>query len=232
MQEGYNVLSYDRRGSGKSEGVRGDVPHSDAFFWDMKAALDFIKSQSALSTHVMAFSYSWKLPPLYIKKFESSRIESVIFVAPASDIQDSIKPTLWQKIKVLLNIGGPYYSSPVTDRHLTQDPQSLEWIKDTKKSLMQALFTRRFLLASNQLDEKASHEIPSLQKPTLVLIPKEDRVIDAVKTRKRFLEGPYGVARKVVEIDGTHIVDSTDAQDQLLANVLTWTQGTRRVSYL
>lgn len=232
MKEGYNVLTYDRRGSGKSEGPRGDIPSSEAFFWDMKAALDFLGSTSALSTHVIAFSYSWKLPPLYIRKFESSKIESLIFVAPASDVQDSIKPTFWDKLKIFLNIDGPYFESPVKDTHLTQDPKTLNWIKDTEKSRLQQSFTRRFLLASNELDQKASHAIPEVRKPMLVFLPREDRVIDASKTRKRFLEGPYGVARKIVEIDGNHIVDSNDAQDQLVSNVLKWTQGNRAPSYM
>lgn len=224
---GHNVLVYDRRGSGRSGGTRGDVPEKDAFFWDMKAATDYIWSRTAQSIHVMAFSYSWKLAPLYIKKLEneSHKVESLIFVAPASDIHSSLKPKLKDMLKILFNWKGPYFESPVKDADLTQETETLQWIRQNTESRPQQKFTRRFLLASKSLDEEAYTVLPEIKKPMLVIVPKDDRVIDREKVKSRFSQGPVGYLRKIIDVDGGHLMDSPQAQKQLLEKVLSWVRA-------
>ncbi|MEZ4815398.1 MAG: alpha/beta hydrolase [Bdellovibrionota bacterium] len=221
---GYNVLVYDRRGSGLSGGVRGDVPSKEAFFWDLRAAADFVFNQSSQPLHVMAFSYSWKLSPIFIKKLqgESRKIESLIFVAPASDVRENLKPRVKDVLKILFNWKGPYFESPVKDSHLTQEAQTLEFIQNSTESRAQRLFTRRFLLASKTLDSKAAAILPDIKKPMLVIIPKDDQVIDAEKVKKRFEKAPVGFPRKIINVDGGHLLDSPAAQTQLLEKIMQW----------
>ncbi len=221
---GFNVLVYDRRGSGLSAGIRGDVASKEDFFWDMKAAANFIWTQSAQPLHVMAFSYSWKLAPLFIKrlKAESRKIESLIFVAPASDISQKIKPKLKDMLKILFNWKGPYFESPVKDVDLTQEEETLRWIRQGGESRPQQKFTRRFLLTSKALDQDAYSVLPQIKKPMLVIVPKDDRVIDREKVKARFSQAPQGYPRKILDVDGGHLMDSPEAQNQLMEKVLQW----------
>lgn len=221
---GYNVLVYDRRGSGESAGMRGDMPHKDAFFWDMKAATDLIWEQSTKPLHVIAFSYSWKLAPLFIKKIqsESRKVESLIFVAPASDMSKAVQPKVKDLLKVFFNWKGPYFESPVKDTQLTREIETLKFIRDSEQSRAQLKFTRRFLLTSKSLDNEASQVLPKIRKPMLIIVPKDDRVIDQVKVKKRFSQGPVGFARKIIDVDGGHLMDSPKALSQLVDNVLRW----------
>lgn len=221
---GYNVLVYDRRGSGQSSGVRGDAPGKDAFLTDMKAAADFVWSHSAQPLHIISFSYSWKLSPLFIKKLEgeSRKVGSLIFVAPASDVSPNIKPKFSDLMKIVFNWKGPYFESPVKENHLTQESETLNFIRDAEKSKVQLKFTRRFLLTSKKMDNEAARVLPELKKPMLVLLPKTDRVIDHAKVRDRFSKGPQGFPRKIIDIDGGHLVDSPLSQKQLVEQVLQW----------
>ena len=223
-EQGYNVLIYDRRGSGQSAGIRGDVPGKDAFFWDMKAATDYIWSQSLQPLHIMAFSYSWKLPPIFIKKLEkeSKKVASLIFVAPASDLKTDLQPKLSDKLKVFLNWKGPYFDSPVKDTDLTQEKETLKWIRHQSESRPQLRFTRRFLMTSNSLDQEASSLLSEIEKPMLVLVPKDDKVIDQEKVRERFSQGPLGITRQVLDVDGGHLMDNPEAQAELINRVLKW----------
>lgn len=221
---GYNVLVYDRRGSGLSAGIRGDVPTKEAFFWDMKAAAEFIWAQSAQPLHIMAFSYSWKLSPLFIKRLqgESRKIDSLIFVAPASDMSRAVKPKVKDLIKILFNWKGPYFESPVKDTQLTREAETLDFIRNSEESHAQMKFTRRFLLTSKNLDNEAAAILPEIRKPMLVIVPKDDRVIDREKVKARFSAGPAGFPRKIIDVEGGHLMDSPTAQSQLLEKVLQW----------
>ncbi len=230
---GYNVLIYDRRGSGLSAGIRGDVPTKEAFFWDMEAAAEFVWAQSAQPLHVMAFSYSWKLAPLFIKKLKSRshNIDSLIFVAPASDILPQIRPRLRDKLKILFNWKGPYFESPVRDTDLTQEKETLDWInKRSAESRPLKRFTRRFLLASSSLDQEASVVLPTIKKPMLIIVPKGDTVIDREKVMKRFSKGPAGFTRKVIEVEGGHLMDNDNARSQLIEKVLEWVRPVRKMT--
>lgn len=217
-------MVYDRRGSGKSGGARGDISTKEAFFWDMKAATDFMSTYSVQPMHIMAFSYSWKLAPLFIKKMqrESRKVESLIFVAPASDMNASLKPKLSDLLKIVFNWKGPYFESPVKDVDLTQETETLQWIRQASESRPQQKFTRRFLLASKALDEEAYSILPEIKKPMLVIVPKNDRVIDREKVKSRFSQGPAGYARQVIDVDGGHLMDSPQAQSQLFEKVVEW----------
>lgn len=223
-KSGYNVLVYDRRGSGLSAGIRGDVSSKDAFFWDMKAAADFIWAKSAQPLHVMAFSYSWKFSPLFIKKLqgESHKIESLIFVAPASDMSKAVRPKVRDMLKILFNWKGPYFESPVRDTHLTKESDTLKFIRNSDESHAQMKFTRRFLMTSKNLDSEAAAVLPEIKKPMLVIVPKDDRVIDRQKVKERFAVGPVGFPRKIIDVEGGHLMDSPQAQLQLVEKVLQW----------
>lgn len=230
-KSGYNVLVYDRRGSGQSAGMRGDVPNKESFFWDMKAAAEFVWTQSAQPLHVMAFSYSWKLAPLFIKKIqgESRKIESLIFVAPASDVSEAVRPKVKDLLKILFNWKGPYFESPVKDTHLTRENETLDFIRNSEQSRAQLKFTRRFLLTSKTLDAEAAAALPKIRKPMLVIVPKDDRVIDREKVRSRFSQGPAGFQRKIIDVDGGHLMDSPSAQSQLIEKVLQWVSKSNRI---
>ena len=226
-KHGYSVLIYDRRGSGKSAGTRGDIPQKDAFLWDLKAAANFIWSQNSQPTHLVSFSYSWKLAPLFLQELKTGtqRIESLIFVAPASDLRKQVKPKLRDQLKVLLNWKGPYFETNVRDFHLTQDQETLEWIRHSQESRPVNKFTRRFLLASQEMDKAAAEIIPEIRKPMLIVLPQEDNVIDLAKVRERFAKAPIGSRRMITEIAGGHIVDSRRAQKQMIDQVLKWVQS-------
>lgn len=223
-ESGFNVLVYDRRGSGQSAGKKGDVPGKEAFFWDLKSAVDFMWNHSSQPIHIMSFSYAWKLAPVFLKKLKtaSSRIESLVFVAPASDLRDDVKPPLKERLKVLFNWKGPYFESPVRDTDLTQNEDTLQWIRHSKDSKPLQKFTRRFLLTSVALDKDARQIMPQIKKPILVILPKDDKVIDGEKVKERFSKAPTGSKRKIVEIVGGHIVDTEDAQRDLATKVLDW----------
>jgi len=231
-QRCFNVLIVDRRGTGQSEGAKGDLLDKNDLVEDLKPAIHALNAISQKPLILMAISYGWKLPILFAKQNPEIPVDSIVLLAPtpSDDLKDEFKPSLMKKLSIKFSSADATFPGFIPTEALSDDPALRAWIDDTANSLTQKTYTQRFLLKSKELDDEAIATYPILKKDVLVVLPTQDKILDHAAIFKRFLLTPSDdTKRAIIKVDSGHVLDSPAALEQLSQALENWI--TKRSDY-
>jgi alpha-beta hydrolase superfamily lysophospholipase len=137
-EHGISSLSFDRRGTGQSEGARGHVANYQQYLLDIEAArtelirqshiVEFKEKISILSSSLgtlLSCHYSLKHP---------DHVEHLIFINPGLFPSKNITYSLWNKIKIITGPKEKQFNAPLQDSYFTEDPKWIEWLKEDELS--------------------------------------------------------------------------------------------------
>ena len=222
--DGHIVLAFDRRGSGRSEGPRGDSPSSEAFFEDLAAARSYLAAELAecgaagAPLHVLANCFGTRIVLPYLAEHPAA-FASVILTAPATHMSRAADYRLTTKLHILAAPGAETFATPLEDGLFVSRGPFLDWIRSDCHALREV--TARFLRATQLLTRKMHRAARELEVPMLVILGSRDAMVINDKIKEEFVaryKGPI----EVIELGAEHYVDFTDQQPTLAGAVSRW----------
>ena len=220
----FTVLAYDRRGSGRSDGPRGDSPSSEAFLEDFAAARSYLAAELAdcgsagAPLHVLANCFGTRIVLPYLAKHPGT-FTSVILTAPATHMSRAADFRLATKLHILTAPGSETFATPLEDRLFVSSGPFLDWIRDDRHALREV--TARFLRETQMLTRRMHQAARELELPMLVILGSRDAMVINDKIKDEFV-ARYRGPIEVLELDAEHYVDFTDQQPALAAAVSRW----------
>ncbi len=223
---GVTVLAYDRRGSGRSDGVRGDTPSAQAMLEDLAAARSALAR--ALATqgagnaplHALANCFGTRLLLPFAAR-DPRAFVSLALTAPATRMSRAADYGAGEKLKIVLSPGDRRFATPVEDELFVDAGPALEWIRADPLALREV--TARFLRATARLTREMKRAARTLEIPALVVLGSRDAMVDNARIRADFVARYRGPV-EVLELDAEHYVDFTPRQRDLAAALATWIQ--------
>jgi alpha-beta hydrolase superfamily lysophospholipase len=179
QSRGYDVFSLDRRGSGvnrENRGyVSGHIDHYQTLFDDIH---DFIAPLRERYRYVFLTGLSWggKLATAYALEYPDD-VDGLVLITPG--IKALVDVNLPTKLKIVLFAQlspQSVVASPITPEMFTTTPRYLDYIESDPSRLTHA--TARFYWQSSRLDSYLANNITALDKPTLLFLAGQDRIID------------------------------------------------------
>jgi alpha-beta hydrolase superfamily lysophospholipase len=172
---GIAVLALDRRGSGQSEGARGDVAAPSVWIEDYLAAMEQVRSR-----HL-------DLPLLLFGQSMGGLLAGAIACDPRAchDALVLSAPALGQRFTPPAAPHGARIAVPLQDRWYTGEPRFLEFM--AKDPWMVREISDRLLVARAALDDLLERGKEALAKrPAALIVPRKDQTMDAAAARATF----------------------------------------------
>ncbi len=154
---GYDVIRYDHRGYGRSEGERAYVSSFQLYIEDLKEILNKYQDER-LPSILMGVSMGCLLIANYLIDNPDHNISAAIWVAPALKLDDSISPLL-RKVSGLLSAVAPKLKTiPLDSSKLSRNPEVERIYKADPLVYLKGAKTRtghEMLKAMNYVQENA-----------------------------------------------------------------------------
>jgi len=217
-------LAYDRRGSGRSDGLTGHAASARDFLTDLDAAAAALRSEldaragPGAPMHVLANCFGTRIVLPYVAAHPGS-FRSLILTAPATRMSRRASHGFAQKLSILLAGPRTRFPTPLRDEYFVSAGPWLDWIRHDARSLRQT--TASFLRSANRLTFWARAAIPRLRTPLLVILGSRDVLVDNAAIRRRFV-ARYAGPKALVEYDADHYLDFTSAQPAFRQRLETW----------
>jgi len=222
-RDGYRILFLDRRGSGLNQVTRGDSPSFRTLIDDLKEFL--VEQRKGLKEKERLFlgAISWGGKIAFgLDIRHPGLFDGLILVAPG--FCPKIQPTFLERLRIAfgwLFVPRKLFNIPLNDPDLfTTNPDAQLFLKNDPLALRQA--TARFLLDSVRLDFYLRIFRKKIEKPVLLLIAGQDRIIDNSKTCN-FVKG--FVAGTLVIKDypkAHHTLEFEPEPQEYLADIKQW----------
>jgi alpha-beta hydrolase superfamily lysophospholipase len=176
---GYDVWLPDRRGSGQSDGPRGDAPSFRRLLGDV----DMMVSSVSEPRFLAGISWGGKLALAFAAR-HPGRLAGVTLIAPGLCERVGYKPRERLRIAVARLIKpSRRFPLPLNDPELfTSNPERQRFIRADPLALREA--TARLLIESRRLDVYLRFRARRLPVPTLLVLAERDRIIDNARTRR------------------------------------------------
>ena len=221
---GYDVFNLDRRGSGVNRENRGYASgHIDHYQVLLDDIHDFITPLRDRYRHVFLAGLSWggKLATAYELEYPGD-VDGLVLITPG--IKALVDVSLPTKLKIVLFAQFSPQSliaSPIAPEMFTTTPRYLDYIKSDPSRLTHA--TARFYWQSSRLDSYLSGNIAALDKPTLLFLAGQDRIIDNDGVLGMLNRGNTNKLTVINYPDQTHSVQFDDP-DKLVQDMNHWLQ--------
>jgi len=172
---GATVFALDRRGSGLSEGTRGDSPGHLRFMDDVVRFAESVKA-SYSRLHCAALSWGGKLA-VATNMLNPGVFETITLIAPG--IFPRVMPPITERLAIAFDAlfrPGTLHSIPIEDEMFTSIAQHLDYIKNDPLRLREV--TARFYLESTKLDRYLKKKGYQWSAPTQLLLAEHDDIVD------------------------------------------------------
>jgi len=181
-EHGLDVLLIDRRGSGRNEQNRGDVPNAGCWLRDVRTAARFLLDRiGGCKIHVVGVSWGGKLAAAFYR-FCPDLVASLTLIAPGLFPQVDI--SFANKLAVAATAmlaPTTRFAIPLNEPQLfTENPARQQFIRDDPLRLMKV--TSRFLVNSRRLDWFVRNLADRPIAPTMLFLAGKDRIIDNTRT--------------------------------------------------
>lgn len=185
---GCSVYALDRRGSGRSEGARGDVRHHGVWCDDYLGAMRTVRDRHPGIPLLLVGQSFGGTVAAGVASDPRACHDALLVCAPALRPKDVAG--LWDGIP-----DDEPVPLPLRDDWYTSDPNYLGFIEQDE--LMVRAITPRFAAARHAL---AAHyfslNAPLAARPSAMVLPRHDRIIDLAQAREAYdeLTGHTGIA--------------------------------------
>ncbi len=173
LENSFNVLRFDLRGHGRSEGRRGDIKTFEDYLCDLDIALKEIEGKRF---HLIGHSMGGLIVLKYALK-NPERLKSVVASAPLLGLSFSPNPLKLFLGKLLYRIA-PFVamSNEIDPKALSHDEDVVqEYIRDP---LVHRKITVRWFFETMKAMEEVNRSAQNLKVPVLLLHGSEDRLTD------------------------------------------------------
>lgn len=204
---GCAVYALDRRGSGASEGARGDVASFAVWIEDYLAAMTIARARHPGVPMLLDGQSFGGAIAVGIACDPRACHDAVLLVTPLLVARPGFD--LWKDVADDVPV-----RLPAPDEWFTRDPRYLAFIGEDP--LMVRAITRRFQQARVRLAEHyLALASPLASRPAALVLPRADPMVDPAVARETFLRltGDRGL---VIELPGTdHYLDFTPSRELL-----------------
>ena len=217
---GITTLAFDRRGSGMSGGMRGNVNSSNDFLVDMEAARDALRRYGGteLPMHLFANCFGTRVAIPFIRQHPND-FRSLILTSPATHMAARTEYAPWQKIAIFLGAPTDKFPSPLHDEEFVSSGPWLDWIKHDSLSLR--VVTKGFLRESLRLHGQMMRDRFYIHTPLFVMLGSQDQMVRNDAIREKFFK-PYTGEKRLIELNAEHALDFGPASAQFREELVNW----------
>lgn len=232
---GVTVFSYDRRGSGTSEGPRGYAESPEQLLQDLAAAHAYLREvvSSETPVHMLANCFGARLTiPYVMHGGTAASIKSVILTAPGTHMADRADLTVLEKLRVIAPNLIPTeearrrhamkeFRVPLQDDYFISSGPYLEWIRDDSKSHSLRKATRGLYTSARSLTKEMKRGLRELKLPCFVILGSRDVVVENDKIEE-FFKGNYPGPLRLKTYGCEHMIEFGPAFDEYAGDVANW----------
>src|SRR5215211_615326 len=220
-RQGVEVYGPDRRGSGRSGGVRGHLDRYEQALDDVEQVVRLVAAEHpGTPLFLAASSWAAKLAVVYAAQRPAS-LSGLLLLGPGLTADVKLSPA--RQLQVLVgHLVAPmaYLPIPLTPELYTTNPPYLAFIRADPLRRLEA--TAQFFWETARLDRRRRRASAGLALPLLLLQGEADKMIDVPKTRRWFAR--LGVQDKTYRAypGAGHTLDFEPDRAQYLADLLGW----------
>jgi acylglycerol lipase len=218
---GVAVYGPDRRGSGRSSGLRGHLTRYERALDDVEQVVRLVSSEHR-TTPVFLAASSWaaKLAVVYAAR-RPAPLSGLLLVGPG--LLPTVNLAPGRQVRVVIgHLVTPTARLPIplTPELYTANPPYLDFIRADPLRLLEA--TTQFFWETARLDRRRRRDSAQLELPLLLLQGEDDKMMDVPKTRRWFAR--LGVQDKTYRAYASvgHTLDFEADRRQYLADMLAW----------
>jgi alpha-beta hydrolase superfamily lysophospholipase len=217
---GVAVYAPDRRGSGSSPGVCGDVRRFSDWFEDVGAVVDLVTERHPRTPlHLVGHCFGANIGLGYALD-HPERLRSLVMLTPGLHVLPDY--TAAEKVRIALcavAAPGRRFRVPQSDVMFSRDPAVLEWIH--ADTLGSRTLTARCLAQTARMVGRLRRHVGDLRVPLLVVEAAGDRIADNARNRAlldRSLRGRWDR----ITFDAEHLLVAEPCRDQLVESLTSW----------
>jgi alpha-beta hydrolase superfamily lysophospholipase len=218
---GVSVYAPDRRGSGRSQGPRGDLPRYERALVDVDELLVVVRSENQGRPLFLAGS-SWaaKVAVIYAATRPES-LSGLLLLGPG--LIPRVTLPLPRQIEVIVGhliVPTTTVPIPLTPELYTTNPKYLNFIRSDDLRLMTA--TTRFFWETARLDRRREQASAALRVPLLVIQGENDKMMDVPKTAEWFSRLRIDDKTYLGYPGGSHTLEFESDRARYVADIADW----------
>jgi len=220
LARGFSVYALDRRGSGSSPGLRGDVERYTDWLDEVGEFLRLAHAEHPdAPVHLVGHCFGANLAVGYALQ-QPATVASVVMLTPGLYVLPDYSPI--EKLRILAtSIARPQarFRVPQDDELFTRAPDVLAWIQ--QDGLGAKRLTGRCLMQINAMLRRLVRDVGKLETPVLVLEAAHDRISDNRRNRSR-LEKHLGDRCRFQTFDAEHFLLAEACREQVIDALVRW----------
>ncbi|MCP4137507.1 MAG: alpha/beta hydrolase [bacterium] len=215
--QGYNVYALDRRGSGLSNGSKGDIASYLTWINDLHEFVQFVEKENPdLPVHLMANCFGTRIILGY-SILHPCFVDSLILFAPAMHMNVDLNSQ--EKFLVATHFF-TRINTPLKDEYFTSNPEKLEFMEQDDLAVRNA--TARLYREGELLKTFVQISKGLINTPALVLLSMDDVVIKPQKVIDDFYNQLPGQKKLVTFEDVDHFLLFEPSREEALLEVSDW----------
>jgi alpha-beta hydrolase superfamily lysophospholipase len=216
------VYAFDRRGSGRSTERRGHIADFQDWLRDIRAMTQLARQENGGEIpHLLGHCFGAKLALAFALQYPQD-VKSLTLIAPPQfSLKADITPL--EKLKVLgTMLTGIEWEVevPAKDEMFTKNPEKNRFIKADNLRLQK--MTTTLCRETFKIDRWINKNLSQLTLPILVLLAKEDEIVDTPKIQRVLFKRLNGTQKAMEVYDCYHDLFFEPVFERVIARIDRW----------